>query len=192
MPRSTSGATLGFVLYACATRQSFHLGTRAATRARALTRPAGSAPRRAALCGRGAHTPGLYRRADCSGGTGRATVAPAAGEPGARAKQMMEPSGSDFMPPNAQVQGRPLGMAEACGGGGIPCNAQLGLLQTRKRMSSRGLVAAMLLYDSFSRCRELGQLGCGASRAGNKFATAVRAHASERCLRAGRTERAFE
>jgi hypothetical protein len=28
--------------------------------------------------------------------------------------------------PNAQVQGRPLGMAEACSGGGVPCNAQLG------------------------------------------------------------------
>ncbi len=28
--------------------------------------------------------------------------------------------------PNAQVQGRPLGMAEASSGGGVPCNAQLG------------------------------------------------------------------
>lgn len=28
--------------------------------------------------------------------------------------------------PNAQVQGRPLGVAEACAGGGVPCNAQLG------------------------------------------------------------------
>ena len=27
---------------------------------------------------------------------------------------------------NAQVQGRPLGVAEACAGGGVPCNAQLG------------------------------------------------------------------
>jgi hypothetical protein len=93
---------------------------------------------------------------------------------------------------NAQVQGRTLGMAEARSGGGVPCNDQLGWRQMRARMSSRGLVAAMLLYHSFSRCRELGQLGCGASRAGNKFATTVRALASERCLRAGRTERAFE
>jgi len=30
---------------------------------------------------------------------------------------------------NAQVQGRALGMAEACGGGGVPCNAQLGRCQ---------------------------------------------------------------
>jgi hypothetical protein len=28
--------------------------------------------------------------------------------------------------PNAQVQGRALGVAEACTGGGVPCNAQLG------------------------------------------------------------------
>jgi hypothetical protein len=28
--------------------------------------------------------------------------------------------------PNAQVQGRALGMAEASSGGGVPCNAQLG------------------------------------------------------------------
>lgn len=28
--------------------------------------------------------------------------------------------------PNAQVQGRPLGVAEACAGGSVPCNAQLG------------------------------------------------------------------
>jgi hypothetical protein len=28
--------------------------------------------------------------------------------------------------PNAQVQGRPLGVAEARSGGGVPCNAQLG------------------------------------------------------------------
>ncbi len=28
--------------------------------------------------------------------------------------------------PNAQVQGRPFGVAEACSGGGVPCNAQLG------------------------------------------------------------------
>ena len=28
--------------------------------------------------------------------------------------------------PNAQVQGRPLGLAEARTGGGVPCNAQLG------------------------------------------------------------------
>jgi hypothetical protein len=28
--------------------------------------------------------------------------------------------------PNAQVQGRALGEAEACTGGGVPCNAQLG------------------------------------------------------------------
>ena len=28
--------------------------------------------------------------------------------------------------PNALVQGRPLGMAEARAGGGVPCNAQLG------------------------------------------------------------------
>jgi hypothetical protein len=28
--------------------------------------------------------------------------------------------------PNAKVQGRPLGVAEACTGGGVPCNAQLG------------------------------------------------------------------
>ena len=31
-----------------------------------------------------------------------------------------------FMWPNAQVQGRPLGAAEANSGGGVPCNAQLG------------------------------------------------------------------
>ena len=28
--------------------------------------------------------------------------------------------------PNAQVQGRTLGVAEASSGGGVPCNAQLG------------------------------------------------------------------
>ncbi len=28
--------------------------------------------------------------------------------------------------PNAKVQGRPLGVAEASSGGGVPCNAQLG------------------------------------------------------------------
>ena len=28
--------------------------------------------------------------------------------------------------PNAQVQGRALGVAEASSGGGVPCNAQLG------------------------------------------------------------------
>ena len=28
--------------------------------------------------------------------------------------------------PNAKVQGRSLGVAEACSGGGVPCNAQLG------------------------------------------------------------------
>ena len=33
--------------------------------------------------------------------------------------------------PNAQVQGRALGVAEACSGGGVPCNAQLG--QSRSR-----------------------------------------------------------
>ena len=33
---------------------------------------------------------------------------------------------ADFSQANAQVQGRPLGMAEARGGGGVPCNAQLG------------------------------------------------------------------
>ena len=31
--------------------------------------------------------------------------------------------------PNAQVQGRPLGVAEACTGGCVPCNAQLGRCQ---------------------------------------------------------------
>ena len=31
--------------------------------------------------------------------------------------------------PNAQVQGRPLGVAEASTGGGVPCNAQLGWWQ---------------------------------------------------------------
>ena len=31
-----------------------------------------------------------------------------------------------FATPNAQVQGRALGVAEARSGGGIPCNAQLG------------------------------------------------------------------
>ena len=29
--------------------------------------------------------------------------------------------------PNAQVQGRTLGVAEARSGGGVPCNAQLGI-----------------------------------------------------------------
>ena len=31
-----------------------------------------------------------------------------------------------FVRPNAKVQGRPLGVAEARSGGGVPCNAQLG------------------------------------------------------------------
>jgi hypothetical protein len=35
-------------------------------------------------------------------------------------------SGAFTRGPNAQVQGRPLGEAEACTGGGVPCNAQLG------------------------------------------------------------------
>ena len=31
-----------------------------------------------------------------------------------------------MLAPNAKVQGRPLGVAEARSGGGVPCNAQLG------------------------------------------------------------------
>lgn len=31
-----------------------------------------------------------------------------------------------ILTPNAQVQGRALGVAEACSGEGVPCNARLG------------------------------------------------------------------
>ena len=39
--------------------------------------------------------------------------------------------------PNAQVQGRLLGMAEACSGGGVPCNAQLGQDWRSQRLAFR-------------------------------------------------------
>ena len=41
--------------------------------------------------------------------------------------------------PNAQVQGRPLGAAEANGGGGVPCNAQLGWWQVNGSMRMKPL-----------------------------------------------------
>ena len=40
---------------------------------------------------------------------------------------------------NAQVQGRPLGMAEAGAGGGVPCNAQLGWEQANCFVRSEAL-----------------------------------------------------
>ena len=39
--------------------------------------------------------------------------------------------------PNAQVQGRALGMAEARSGGGVPCNAQLGQDGRSQRLAFR-------------------------------------------------------
>ena len=46
-------------------------------------------------------------------------------EPKQEADQMQQ-SNVSHEKPNAQVQGRALDMAEACAGGGVPCNAQLG------------------------------------------------------------------
>jgi hypothetical protein len=41
-----------------------------------------------------------------------------------------------FEKPNAQVQGRALGLAEANSGGGVPCNAQLGRCRMLVRLMS--------------------------------------------------------
>ena len=50
--------------------------------------------------------------------------------------------------PNAQVQGRPLGMAEARSGEGVPCNAQLGWLLMLGGLFINGLCWLTFVCDS--------------------------------------------
>jgi hypothetical protein len=56
------------------------------------------------------------------------------GDGGNRPPPLERPNDPAFEGPNAQVQGRLLGVAEASGGGGVPCNDQLGWGQVRGAM----------------------------------------------------------
>jgi len=70
--------------------------------------------------------------------------------------------------------------------------SRLSWWQMREQVCSRGLIATVLLDDSFIGCRKFGQIGCGTARAGKKFTATVGALASKHILRARRAERAFE